>query len=367
MIRVAVLSAILLGSAPGDAAAFMDLYNFREKQAEPPAVAHEARSVAMPQAAPAGRGIGVLIPALGEPLREQAEPSAFAQIPALGATVPIGGFGAARGAGLAGPDEAVCIAAIMEAERRHGIPENLLLAIGLQEAGRQIGGQLTIWPWSVNSRGQSHMFDTGGEAAAFAASERAAGHHLVDVGCMQVNLHWHPGAFASIETGFDPARNADYAAGFLARLHQESGDWMVAAGNYHSRTARHHRRYLEGIERNLAVASARAEHFAGLAGRAGPAHHLAKTNIAERSQMGQDLGRMMAQRGGFSRRAEAIAVTPRARQPLPSHVAFPPERLEGAWWSAAGSGADRARSIYSSEVLEPVLPVLAANGPRAGG
>lgn len=367
MIRAAVLSAILFGSAAGESVAFTDLYHFKEKQAEPPARMEHATPAAARMPVPAGTRLGALIPALGEPLRETAEPSALAQIPALGATVPGGVMASARSATVGGPDEAVCIAAIMDAEKRHGIPENLLLAIGLQEAGRQIGGQLTIWPWSVNSRGQSHMFDTRAEAVAFAQAERSTGHHLVDVGCMQVNLHWHPDAFASIDAGFDPARSADYAAGFLSRLHQESGDWMVAAGNYHSRTDRYHRRYLEGIERNLVVASKRSDHFAGLAARAGLPHGFAKTIIAAAPQMGQDLGRLMAQRGGFSRRAVTLPVAPRARQPLSTPAAPERERLEGAWWSAAGSGADRARSIYSNDDLEPVLPVLAANRPQVGG
>lgn len=344
----------------------MDLYNFKEKQPEAPAGLQDVSPVAARLPVPTQTRLSALIPALGAPLGEISDSRGPTQIPALDGTAlgkPAATFAAS---GASGPDEAICIAAILDAEKRHGIPENLLLAIGLQEAGRQIDGQLTIWPWSVNSRGQSHMFPTRAGAAAFARAERASGQKLVDVGCMQVNLHWHPDAFASVEEGFDPAASAEYAASFLMQLQAESGDWMVAAGNYHSRTAQYHRRYLAGVERNLAVAAHRAEHFAALAARAGTSPSYAKTNIANAPQLGQDLGKMMARRGGFSRQTVALPVASRAPRALPALEPVQPERLTGAWWSAAGSGADRARSIYSNKDMEPVLPVLAANRPLAG-
>jgi hypothetical protein len=41
-----------------------------------------------------------------------------------------------------------------------------------------------------------------------------------------------------------PAQNARYAAGFLRDLHDEFGDWTVAAGAFHSRSRIHAERYL---------------------------------------------------------------------------------------------------------------------------
>ncbi len=60
----------------------------------------------------------------------------------------------------------------------------------------------------------------------------------IDVGCAQVNLMHHPTAFASLEQAFDPAANADYAARFLKQLWGTTagGNWMTAAGHYHSQT-----------------------------------------------------------------------------------------------------------------------------------
>ena len=74
------------------------------------------------------------------------------------------------------------------------------------------------------------------EAIAAVRDIQAAGGQSIDVGCMQVNLMHHPGAFATLEDAFDPARNAAYAARFLRSLFASTGDWGTAIGGYHSRT-----------------------------------------------------------------------------------------------------------------------------------
>ena len=51
-----------------------------------------------------------------------------------------------------------CLSAIIDAEIQYEIPENLLVAIGLQESGRTISGKTYIWPWSVNAEGQGRFF-----------------------------------------------------------------------------------------------------------------------------------------------------------------------------------------------------------------
>ena len=51
---------------------------------------------------------------------------------------------------------------------------------------------------------------------------------------MQVNLHWHPNAFASLEEAFDPAVNVDYGAAYLLALKEEHGSWTRAVQFYHS-------------------------------------------------------------------------------------------------------------------------------------
>src|SRR3546814_20114553 len=63
---------------------------------------------------------------------------------------------------------------------------------------------------------------------------QARGIRNIDVGCLQVNLHYHPDAFASLETAFDTEANAAYAADFLVRLREEARSWTRAIGQYHS-------------------------------------------------------------------------------------------------------------------------------------
>lgn len=168
-------------------------------------------------------------------------------------------------------DAGVCIAAIRQAEAAYGLPTDLLLAIGLQEAGMSYKGSMTIWPWSLNVEGRGYRFDSREEAEAFLAGELAEGRRSIDVGCLQVNLRWHPDAFPSPDAGFDPARNADYAARFLRGLYLETGDWLQAAGHYHSATPDLKDLYLAGIEKHLSRLNHTAASFDALAAQAVPA------------------------------------------------------------------------------------------------
>jgi len=56
---------------------------------------------------------------------------------------------------------------------------------------------------------------------------------------------------------FDPVANATYAAGFLSDLRDETGDWSLAAGAYHSRTEEFATRYRAKFDdlRSAAVAA----------------------------------------------------------------------------------------------------------------
>jgi hypothetical protein len=132
-----------------------------------------------------------------------------------------------------------CLAEIAQAERDHKLPPQLLLAIGRVESGRanSLTGVVAPWPWTINAEGQGRFFETKAEAVAAVADLQARGIRLIDVGCLQVNLHHHPAAFASLEAAFDPATNARYAGLFLNRLHAGGRDWDQAAANYHSSTA----------------------------------------------------------------------------------------------------------------------------------
>ncbi len=130
-------------------------------------------------------------------------------------------------AGTDTPGEA-CLRAAAAAGTQAGIPDGLMGRIARVESG--------AWPWTIDADGTDLTFATQAEAAAWVRGPAAKLAHFVDVGCLQINLQYHPHAFATVEDGFDPWLNARYAATFLRQLYDdESGhDWSVAVGLYHS-------------------------------------------------------------------------------------------------------------------------------------
>ena len=140
-------------------------------------------------------------------------------------------------AAAAATDEAAaCLGLIKNAEKSQAIPQGLLKAIGFTESGRVTAdGQRVPWPWTVNAEGQGYYFETKKDAIAFVQELQARGVSVIDVGCMQVNLYYHPKAFDSLDSAFDPATNVAYAAKFLNELKAETDDWGVATQYYHSR------------------------------------------------------------------------------------------------------------------------------------
>jgi hypothetical protein len=135
----------------------------------------------------------------------------------------------------------LCRAAIAAAEREYGLPPRLLTAIGRAESGRRDpeSGGFHPWPWTINAEGRGSFFPDKAAAIAAVRALQAQGVRSIDVGCMQVNLRHHPDAFSSLEQAFDPLANARYAARFLTELRADAGDWMRAAGHYHSQTPEH--------------------------------------------------------------------------------------------------------------------------------
>lgn len=134
---------------------------------------------------------------------------------------------------------AACEAAIADAEKAPRLPDKLMPAISRVESGRldPATRRVRAWPWTINVEGTGAFFDTKEQAVSTVRALLAKGTKSIDVGCMQVNLMHHPRAFATLEDAFDPAVNARYAAQFLHALHRQTGDWNLAAANYHSSDA----------------------------------------------------------------------------------------------------------------------------------
>jgi hypothetical protein len=133
------------------------------------------------------------------------------------------------------PPEMQCLRYIQSQERNLGIPGGLLTAIGLVEAGRPMdNGQSVIWPWTVNVNGQGRYFATKEEAVNETRKLMDEGQRSIDVGCVQVNLRYHPNAFRTLDEAFDPATNVAYGAQFLQSLHELQGSWPNAVERFHS-------------------------------------------------------------------------------------------------------------------------------------
>ncbi len=129
-----------------------------------------------------------------------------------------------------------CEQAGQVAEQTNGLPPGLLLAIGRAESGRwDAAAQRFIpWPWSADIDGTPLWYDSVAAAVGDIQTRNADGRHSIDVGCFQINLGWHPDAFATLQQAFDPVANANYAAAFLRGLNARLGSWPAAIAAYHS-------------------------------------------------------------------------------------------------------------------------------------
>jgi hypothetical protein len=147
---------------------------------------------------------------------------------------------AGQGPAVAPPRDpaALCESAVAAAEVAARLPPRLLDAISVTESGRPdpVSGERRAWPWTINAEGEGTFLATRQDAVAAVRALQARGVQSIDVGCMQVNLMYHPRAFASLEEAFDPRANAAYAARFLNALFAEHKDWAQAIAAYHSET-----------------------------------------------------------------------------------------------------------------------------------
>lgn len=86
----------------------------------------------------------------------------------------------------------------------------------------------------MNIEGKAVFKHSAREAIAAFNEAQSHGATLIDLGCMQINHHYHGANFASIEEMFDPRRNVDYATRFLVRLKARHTSWSLAVARYHA-------------------------------------------------------------------------------------------------------------------------------------
>ena len=135
-------------------------------------------------------------------------------------------------AAAAAPGDAsrVCERQMAQAAAKHGVPLGMLYAVGLTESGNR--GSLQ--PYAMNIQGKAYFGSSAADVVQRLAQAQREGVRLVDLGCMQINHHYHRAKFASLEAMIDPAQNVEYATRFLKELKEREGSWTLAVARYHA-------------------------------------------------------------------------------------------------------------------------------------
>jgi soluble lytic murein transglycosylase-like protein len=126
--------------------------------------------------------------------------------------------------------QTVCEEHMIRVSKAYDIPVGVLYSVGLTESGRRN----SLQPYALNIHGRAFFGASKEEALAEFQASRARGKKLIDIGCMQINHHYHRDQFPSLDAMFDPALNVEYSAKFLKRLKARHDTWTMAVARYHA-------------------------------------------------------------------------------------------------------------------------------------
>jgi len=127
-------------------------------------------------------------------------------------------------------DESICEREMIRAARENEIPVAVLYAVALTETGQKG----VLQPYAMNIEGRPEFNANLTAAIQKFEGARQSGAKLIDIGCMQINHHFHGRKFLSLEEMFEPRHNVDYAARFLKALNRTEGSWTGAVARYHA-------------------------------------------------------------------------------------------------------------------------------------
>lgn len=131
---------------------------------------------------------------------------------------------------VAEPKLGSCEREMARAAQAENIPLAVLYSVGLTETGQK--GQLQ--PYAMNIDGVAVSAASLAEAEAKFHAAQARGAKFIDIGCMQINHHFHSKNFASLEAMFDERLNVAYAARFLKDLRAREPSWTLAVARYNA-------------------------------------------------------------------------------------------------------------------------------------
>ena len=145
----------------------------------------------------------------------------------------------------------VCRQIVSQTEQALKLPIGIMQAISLAESGRWDKSSRShfAWPWTVMAQGKGRFFPSKAAAITAVRKLQADGVRNIDVGCMQVNLKYHPKAFENLEEAFDPAANALCTAQLFAKLRRTTKSINRAVAHYHSTTRDRNRPYTKKVMR----------------------------------------------------------------------------------------------------------------------
>ncbi|MDD7909004.1 MULTISPECIES: transglycosylase SLT domain-containing protein [Pseudovibrio] len=124
----------------------------------------------------------------------------------------------------------LCERELERASALYDVPLGILYSVGLTETGRRG----SLHPFALNIEGDSHFAPNASDAVREIRRAQARGKKLIDVGCMQINIHYHGEKFASVREMLVPRENVTYAARFLSELKRREGTWTMAVARYHA-------------------------------------------------------------------------------------------------------------------------------------
>ena len=119
---------------------------------------------------------------------------------------------------------------------RHQLDPYVLYAVALIESAKgSTKNQVTPWPWALNKSGKSIIPASQQEARSLLTKTLTEGNRNIDVGLMQINLHWHGHRVDKPEQLLDPVTNLQIGALVLAEaIRSVPNDLVLGIGRYHS-------------------------------------------------------------------------------------------------------------------------------------
>ena len=110
------------------------------------------------------------------------------------------------------------------AAAKYDVPLAVLFAIGLTETGRRGA----LHPYALNIAGRSFFGESAAHALREFERERRRGIKLIDLGCMQINHHYHKQEFEKPRPYARPgAQRRIRPPAFLRELRDREGDWTA--------------------------------------------------------------------------------------------------------------------------------------------